>query len=75
MMTGLPSTRQVVGWLPWVLATVNVLPEADGVASCMSSVITSCCDFPFFLISAVTDMVYLLSLWVVAGRAAVLPKV
>jgi hypothetical protein len=40
-ITGLPLTWAVVTWLPWLLATTSVLPEAEGLGSCNGMRITN----------------------------------
>ena len=44
MITGFPSIIAVVVWLPWLEATIRVLPLADGVGVCISTVIIN--SFP-----------------------------
>ena len=43
-ITGFPSIIAVVVWLPWLEATTRVLPLADGVGVCISTVIIN--SFP-----------------------------
>lgn len=54
-ITGFPSIIAVVVWLPWLEAMIRVLPLADGVGVCISTVIIN--SFP--LIS--TFILFLLS--------------
>ena len=54
-ITGFPSIIAVVVWLPWLEAMTRVLPLADGVGVCISTVIIN----SFHLIS--TFILFLLS--------------